>query len=246
MQVETVRVRGERAEKNKRFANDGSFESVDRLLAKLAIKCFARVQAMGLGMTIEDVRQEMNMSYVMAKKLWEPDRGILFATYLTTACYRNFGDRIRKAELERRHLGLVNMTDMRPVHMHDDEDMDPSEYLDNSDTDTYHHVTQIFGNELIDGGFMQGKQEAPLNADPSVFLEELQEYDMAKEKARNALTSLTPKAKEIVVELLTAARTREAGKKLPALRTIFMNRKTPHTEAQRIRKELAAAFGARL
>lgn len=245
MQVQAAIVPAQRAEKNKKYANDGSFESVDRLLAKVAGKCFARVQAMGLGMTFDDVRQEMNVSYLMAKRLWNPDRGILFSTYLTTACYRNFNDRIRKAETERRNLGLVNMTDMRPVGMHPDEDVDMSEYIDSMEVDTHHRVTQMYGNDLIEGSFSFNEQEAPMDADPAVYLEEMQEYGAAKDRARNALAGLTPKAKEIVAELLTAAKVRQAGEKLPSLRSLFLSQGLPELEAKRIRKELALAFGAK-
>lgn len=244
MQVQTI-TPTVRAEKNRMYANDGSFESVDRLLAKIAIKCFARVQAMNLGMTYDDVRQEMNVSYLMAKKLWEPGRGVLFSTYLTTACYRNFNDRIRKAETERRHLGLVNMTDMRPVDAHDD-DGDAFDYIGRSDADTYLQVTQMYGNDLIDGGCAVDKEMAPMNSDPSIFLEEVQEFTLAKESAKNALSNLTPKAKAIVHDLLTAAKVRQAGEKLPTLRKLFTQHNLPEAEMKRIRQELAAAFGAKM
>lgn len=245
MQVEAVRVPAQRAEKNKQFANDGSFESVDKLLAKVAAKCFARVQAMGLGMTFDDVRQEMNVSYVMAKKLWDSERGILFSTYLTTACYRNFNDRIRKAETVRRHLGLVNMTDMRPVNAESDEDVDMSAYFERRELDTFQCIPNLYGDSEIEGSFSVSGQVAPMDTDPSVYLEEVQECAVAKERARNALTCLTPNAKAIVSDLLMAAKVRQDGERLPSLRSLFESHNLPEREARRIRKELSVAFGAK-
>lgn len=89
------------SQENAKFANDGSLESVDLLLRKQAIKCFARVQALGLGMDYSDVLQEMYVSYVKARKSWSPEGGAMFSTYVTRACWNNFNNAIKKMELQR-------------------------------------------------------------------------------------------------------------------------------------------------
>lgn len=241
MQSASIPAAGTRSEANKKFANDGSFESVDRMLQKLAFKCFARVQALGLGMTLDDVRQEMNVSYVQARKLWEPDRGVLFVSYMTTACYRNFNERIRKAELERRNLGLVNFSDMSR-RQPDGQESDCLEYTDLSETSDYMQITQMMGNELISGSCAPGALEAPISSDPSIFLEEVQEFYSAKNNAKIALANLTPKAKQVIIDLLCAERDREEGKRLPSLRSLFVKRSATQAEIKRIRAELARAF----
>lgn len=118
-----------REEKNLKFANDGSFGSVDNLLRKLSIKCFARVQAMGLGMEIDDVYQEMCLSYVRAKSAWNPQGGALFSTYCTTVCFNNFNNAIKKMERDRRELGLQSIQDFNQG----DGEQDPLEFMDSQE-----------------------------------------------------------------------------------------------------------------
>jgi hypothetical protein len=95
------RVARTRTEKNEKFANDGSYASVEALLHKLAIKCYARVQAMGLSMEFGDVLQEMNVSYVKSTHKWNAQGGAMFSTYCTTVCLNNFNHAIAKMERER-------------------------------------------------------------------------------------------------------------------------------------------------
>lgn len=99
-----------REEKNLKYANDGSLESVDAALRKLAFKCYRRVEAIGIGMTLDDVYQEMCLSYVRAKDAWNPQGGALFATYCITACQNNFNAAIKKMERERT-LGKILPTE---------------------------------------------------------------------------------------------------------------------------------------
>lgn len=101
------------SENTERFANDGSLESVEGMLRKLAAKCFARVSAMGLGMDYDDVLQEMRLSYVKAKATWNPNKEVngrktLFVTYCQTACQNNFNIAIKKMERERREFGMFS------------------------------------------------------------------------------------------------------------------------------------------
>jgi DNA-directed RNA polymerase specialized sigma24 family protein len=93
----------------KTYANDGSLESVQNLLTRLAGKCYRRVAAMGLSMEFDDVLQEMRLSYVKAKAAWKPDGGSRFSTYCQTACINNFNNAIRKMESERAELGMVSI-----------------------------------------------------------------------------------------------------------------------------------------
>jgi len=92
---------GERKANNEKFANDGSYASVEALLYKLAIKCFARVQAMGLSMEFADVLQEMNVGYVNSTQKWNSQGAAMFSTYCTTVCLNNFNHAIAKMERER-------------------------------------------------------------------------------------------------------------------------------------------------
>lgn len=107
----TAKPRRERTKKNLKFANDGSLASVETLLHKVAMKCYARVQAMGLGMSFDDVKQEMYVSYIKAKNCWQPQKkeGALFSTYCTTVCLNNFNNAIKKMEREREKLGMISI-----------------------------------------------------------------------------------------------------------------------------------------
>lgn len=99
-----------REEKNVKFGNDASLASVELLLQKLAMKCYARVQAVGIGMEFDDVLQEMRISYVRAARSWNPEGGALFATYCQTACLNNFNNVIKKMERQRT-IGKINPDD---------------------------------------------------------------------------------------------------------------------------------------
>lgn len=129
------RVVREQQEKNKRFANDGSYESVERMLIKLSMRCFARIEALGgLGMTFEDVRQEMNLNYVLARAKWSPEGGARFATYCQTACQNNFNGYIEKRIKERTNLGMVNFTDLgHHKSVETGDEFDPLEFIDDQE-----------------------------------------------------------------------------------------------------------------
>jgi RNA polymerase sigma factor (sigma-70 family) len=94
--------------RNEKFANDGSYASVEAQLHRLAMKCYARVQAMGLGMDFDDVLQEMNMTYVRAKATWNPEKGVRFSTYCQTACMNNFNQRIERQVKDRTEMGMIS------------------------------------------------------------------------------------------------------------------------------------------
>jgi len=113
--------------KGQRFANDGSYESVEAMLTRLAIKSYARVQALALPMSYEDVRQEMDVSYLQAFKAWRPDGGAKFSSYCTTACMHNFRNRIEKMCEEKRELGMYSVDDRSPALQ--DEFGDPMERI---------------------------------------------------------------------------------------------------------------------
>lgn len=92
-----------------KFANDGSLASVELLLYKLAVKCYARVQAMGLSMDFDDVRQEMYSGYVKSTHKWNPNGAALFSTYCTTVCLNNFNNAIAKMERDRASMGMESI-----------------------------------------------------------------------------------------------------------------------------------------
>lgn len=116
--------------KNERFPNDGSYASVERQLHRLAMKCYARVQALGLSMDFDDVMAEMNLSYVRARMAWNPDKGARFSTYCQTACMNNFNQRIEKQETERVNLGMISYREaLGPVGSEEDAEDDPLSIL---------------------------------------------------------------------------------------------------------------------
>lgn len=104
----------------RKFANDGSLDSVILQLEKMTHQATARVQGMGLPMEREDVRQELMSGYVVAKNTWKPDSGVLFITYMTRVCWNNFNNAIYKMERDRSQLGLVTESELTP----DDESGD--------------------------------------------------------------------------------------------------------------------------
>lgn len=242
-QTTIAKPRRKREEANKSFANDGSFDSVDRLLWKLATRCFARAQAMGLGMTFDDVRQEMNVSYLLAKNTWSPERGVLFSTYMTTCCYRNFNELMRRAGMERKHLGMVNMTDMKPRSDQGDDDYDVMEYMD---TGVELNVVGLYGDLLLEGS-ISGELEAPMNADPAVLREEA--HDALERRAASIakLEVMTSNAKSVLLELFRAFHRREdCNDRLPRFGQLLQARGYSKYECTRIRKEIANAFGVKV
>lgn len=232
-----------RKESNKAFANDGSLESVELLIYKLAMKCFARVQAMGVGLTFDDVHQEMRMSYVLAKKTWNPERGVLFNTYMTTCCYRNFNELMRRVGLERQRLGLVNMSDMKSVSHGEGDDDDPMERMDAAVELNVSSVYAEFGIE----GSTSGEITAPMNADPASLREEIANLKESKEQAREKLRLMTDNTKAVLMDLLKAADQREDdNERLPRFASLLRARGYSPAECTRIRKEIANAFGVKV
>lgn len=243
--MQATPVRLERSESNKKFANDGSYKSVENLLYKVAYRCFGRVQAMGVGMTFDDVLQEMNLSYVIAREQWDSERGVLFSTYLTTACYRNFNERIRRAEVERRNLGLVNFTDMRPRGCAGDDDgLDILESID-IEQDASLQVGQFYGDNFIEGNTQE--LEAPMSADPQRLHEAMESAWMQQAQAKVALRNLTDNAKLVVVDLLTAAKgVKDSTERLPRFSALLKDKGFSPAEIRRVRKELSSAFGVKV
>lgn len=237
MQATTTKAPRERREENLKFANDGSYASVELLLKKLAHKCFKRVQAMGLGMDLDDVMQEMNLSYVRALRTWNPEGGALFNTYLTTACLNNFNDRVRKPINARRELGLVNMSDM--VYMeggNNDGDYDPHERIDMEDTGQLSVAGALFEGFGLEGTTNQADARAPMNADPAFIAEH-------RQNVRSGMAALSPSARAMVVELLRAT---HAGEDLPRFTELATKNQITPAELRRIKVELSKTFGVKV
>ena len=113
----------------RRFANDGSYESIERQLKGLALKFFGRVMAIGIAMSLEDVEQELSIAYVKAKAAWKPDGGARFTTYFQTVACRHFNACILKEETERAHLGMGSVSALTDKWgMGDDEAEDALEH----------------------------------------------------------------------------------------------------------------------
>ena len=113
--------------KGMRFANDGSYLSVEAMLTRLATRCMGRVYELDLPMTYDDVRQEMDMTYLQAFKAWNPEGGARFGTYLHTACLNNFRHRVEKMIEERREMGMYSIDSKAPIM--DGDDSDPRERI---------------------------------------------------------------------------------------------------------------------
>lgn len=94
----------------RKYANDGSYESIERQLEGLATKFFARAAAIGIAMDRDDVVQELRIAYLKSKSSWKPDGGARFSTYFQTCACRHFNDRISKEENERAKLGMGSMS----------------------------------------------------------------------------------------------------------------------------------------
>lgn len=93
-----------------KFANDGSYESIERQLKGLAGKFFSRAQAIGIAMDFEDVVQELNIAYLKARGGWKVEGGARFSTFFQTCACRHFNHRIAKEEAERANLGMGSMS----------------------------------------------------------------------------------------------------------------------------------------
>lgn len=226
----------ERRETNDVFRDDTSYQSVSRLLQKLAGKCYLRVAALGIGMTYDDVLQEMNLSYVQARERWDPEGNSRFSTYLTTACYNNFNGRIYRRECERRHLGMVNLSDMRSPDRGDDEAGDLMEIYGAECQEV--EVTLVFPDGMGTFGTDAVEQAAPMNVCPEDMLE-------AKQVAAANLASIrhmTPPARDFMVQLLRAA---AAGKDLPTIREFARSRQMGAAATSRMRVEIAGKFGVK-
>lgn len=234
----------ERREENKKFANDGSLASVERALHKVAIKCHARVMAMGLPMTFDDVHQEMLMSYVQAKAAWRPDGGALFVTYLITTCYRNFNVRISKMERDRAHLGLVSFADLQPLdHDSGEGDMDFYERVD-CEEEARVGVIAMYGEHLIEGAAQE--MTAPLSCNPELLIEELQEAQQRKIEAVERIEGLSNHTKAVVLSLLRNARSLGEGEKLSRMGVLMTERGMTKQEQKQVRAELLKAFGVKV
>lgn len=221
------------------FANDGSYESVRLQLHRLAMKCLGRLQAQGVTtFTFDDVLQEMNLTYVKARSKWNPDAGVRFITYLTTACYNNFNDRVKKPVDERANLGMVNFSDMRRTNADGDDDCDLLEFHDrmesaawlapsedNMNMDSYLH--------RLDGA---GGMCEPAEAD-------IERRQQAQAALRLNMAKLTPKAQEVVIALMRAS---YDGDKVPSLFQVARLGGISRDELTRIKQELATTLGVTL
>lgn len=212
----TPALKARKSAKNEKFANDGSYASVQAQLHQLAMKCYARVQAMGLGMDFDDVLQEMNLSYVRAHKTWDPAKGVRFSTYCQRACLNNFNQRIERQVNERANLGMVSVEDMMGRGGEEGGDGDSYEYL----LGQCHHLGDGMGDVVESAEDQLGR---------------LQE-------ARARLARLTNGSKRLVLALLMDERDKEnlAGAKLRDLAEKIGLR---GEELKHTKREIRAVFG---
>jgi DNA-directed RNA polymerase specialized sigma24 family protein len=125
-------VRHVRQAKNAQFANDGSLQSVERLVEKLTFKFYSRAAKLGIGMEEDDVRQEIRLAYTKASQKWRPDGGALFATYFQTVAQNEFNRRIERAVTDRTEMGMISYQDIM-AGATDEQTGDPLEYLATDD-----------------------------------------------------------------------------------------------------------------
>jgi hypothetical protein len=114
-----------REAKNAKFANDGSYKSVEALLQKIAGQCYARAEKLGLGLDFDDVLQTMNLAYCKAKAKWNPEGGALFSTYCQTVCFNTFNASIEREVNDITTMGLISYDVAFPRE--DEESDDPLE-----------------------------------------------------------------------------------------------------------------------
>lgn len=218
------------------FANDGSYESVRLQLHRLAMKCLGRLQAQGVtAFTFDDVLQEMNLTYVKARSKWNPDAGVRFITYLTTACYNNFNDRVKKSVDERANLGMINFSDMQRVDVDADDDYDVLERHDRADSAPW--LTPSDDNLSMDAYMHRLDGAGGLCESPEAGLEQRQEM---REAVRLNMAKLTPKAQELMVALMRGA---HSEGEVPKLSQIARAGGIPRQELARIKEELATTLG---
>lgn len=134
--------------KGQRFDNNGSYESVESTLTRLAIRCHARAVKLELALAYEDVRQEMDESYIRCFRAWNPERGVKFNSYLTTACLNNFNARIEKMVEERANLGMYSY-DNRTADVEENEAGDALERLNGIEDETDSPEARIMARQAI-------------------------------------------------------------------------------------------------
>lgn len=121
--------------KNAKFANDGSWESVEKMLQKFAAKAFKRVDDLGLGMEFEDVMGEMRVGYVKALQKFDASQGILFSTYCFSVCRNHFNEIVKKPERERTQFGMTSYDSY-------------SSNADDGDHDVLERIPEAAGHEM--------------------------------------------------------------------------------------------------
>jgi len=217
----------QREEKNLKFANDGSLESVDLMLRKLSIKCYARVAAMGIGMQYEDVLQEMYVSYVKAKAKWRPEGGARFATYCTTVCLNNFNLAIKKME-NQRSMGIIKPTDKNAV-LNEDGTVKFQR--------SFGMVSECEFDLNDESGYVAFMEvtEGPRQEQPDYRME-------SAEDLQDRLKNLSSGARRLVSCLLRADQSED---KLPSLRNIAVMAQLRGDELRQVKIEIGASFGVR-
>jgi DNA-directed RNA polymerase specialized sigma24 family protein len=234
-------IKRSRSKENEKYANDGSYESVRLLIEKLARKAYTRAVSMGVyGFEYEDILQEMNLTYVKCLSGWNNNRGVLFSTYLTTACYHNFGNMFRESERSRKHLGMLKFSDLT-----DSEDSHKmQDYLSNqsSEVEDFYHSVEFEGECLTEPVFSMAM---PIGADPCATLEAAQEFSAWAELYKSKVEAMTEPAKQIVSDLIDASKRppiSRKSKKVPSLLTLSRRREMPFAESKRVKLEIAKTF----
>lgn len=215
-----------REEKNLKYANDGSLESVDAALRQLSIKCYRRVEAIGISMTLDDVYQEMCLSYVRAKAAWNPQGGALFATYCITVCQNNFNAAIKKMERER-SIGKILPTE-KGVE------------LDESGNVRFQRVFGMMSECEMVGGDSEDAFGSIVEAMPATSTSD-PEYRMERAGAmRSNLAVMSPEARKLIGLLLKADRTNEEK---PRLYQLAREAGITGRELRRVKLEILGKFG---
>jgi hypothetical protein len=211
-------------ENNAKFANDGSLGSVDKMLHKLARRCYGRVTGMGLPMELDDILQEMRVSYILAKEKWDSQAGSLFSTYCTTVCMNNFNNTIKRMERQRT-LGKIEDTVCPETGK-----KIPARFQRQFGLICEHEMHEDQGNlDSVTEGMSGSATDQP---------------DYRLEQAQNTklrMSTLSVSAKKIVAILLSSEKISVSP--APRLRQIAHMAKVDGKELKRVKLEILKTFG---
>lgn len=97
-------------EKGKGFSTE--YEDHQGLIRMLAQKCWGRMQAANTPVEVEDIIQQMSLTYVKCLETFKPENGVTFTAYFGRSCINNFNKWAEKQIAEQTTLGLVRFEEL--------------------------------------------------------------------------------------------------------------------------------------